>query len=375
MHKQRVFLLVLWFLDPDGSGKELTGGMERYCRDLALMYARDGYPVTIIQKGNVDFETDYSAGVSVVGIKSKLSFGGHFAYFRKIKEIVPTTAPVIFVSQDLCLGAHFDRAVAVNHGIWWHGDFNFVKKIVIRIHQWKMLDWLKGVVCVDTNYINWLHTEFSNRAAWRHKLTYICNYADTEIFVPVTSMKSASKSSVTIVFPRRMMGAKIGDEPRGGLMFLEALVLLKARRPDARFNVKMVGRGSLTEDLKRWCAAHGLAEEVEFFEAKFDEMPAVYQSADIVVIPSTGTEGTSLSAVESICSGATTVVTHIGGLANIVIDGLNGYVSSLTADSLSRSIERAIDEPLDGISSASALSKSRWEAQVRRCFDEKLGLS
>jgi len=51
-------------------------------------------------------------------------------------------------------------------------------------------------------------------------------------------------------------------------------------------------------------------------------MPEVYARADVVVVPSTAHEGTSLSAIEAIASGKPTIVTHIGGLGNIVIDNL-----------------------------------------------------
>ena len=72
-------------------------------------------------------------------------------------------------------------------------------------------------------------------------------------------------------------------------------------------------------------------------------MPMLYQSCDVVVIPSTGHEGTSLSAIEGIVSGKPTVVTHIGGLPNIAIDGLNAYVCDLSPTSLAGAIRKAIE--------------------------------
>lgn len=373
MAGQKIYLFVLWFLNPDGSGRELTGGMERYCRDLARLIRAAGNEVQIIQKSHVPFDIEYEAGINVTGIPAALTVKGHVTYYRQVRRMVPADAPVIYVSQDLCLGGYFRRAVAVNHGIWWHGDFSWKKKLLVRWHQRKMLDWLRAVICVDTNYINWLHAEFSGRKNWRHKLSYICNYADTRIFhAPEQSL--STREGVSIVFPRRMMGAVLEDEPRGGLLLLEAIREFKSRNPSVNFTVRMVGRGTLADQLRAWCKENDMESNVEFFEAGFDEMPAVYRNSDIVVIPSTGTEGTSLSAIEGMCSGATTVVSHIGGLANIVIDGFNGYVADLSVSSLCHAIERAVQNPIRFRQPIEALSKQRWDSQVRGFLKSHIGI-
>lgn len=375
MAEQKIYLFVLWFLAPDGSGKELTGGMERYCRDLARLMRKSGYSVTVIQKSHRSFEIEYEPGITVIGVETALTVRGHITYYMRVREMVSENAPVIYVSQDLCLGSYFKNAVAVNHGIWWHGDFSWKKKIMVRWHQRRMLDWLRAIICVDTNYINWLHAEFPNRVAWRHKLSYICNYADTEVFNASNRLPLDPKKRLSIVFPRRMMGAVLEDEPRGGLLLLEAMKRFKIRNSSVAFTLRMVGRGALTEQLRLWCQKNDLVQEVEFFEARFDDMPAVYRNADIVVVPSTGTEGTSLSAIEGMCSGATIVVSHIGGLANIVVDGLTGYISDLSIESLCAAIERAMLSPISFREPIVALSKHRWDLQILKFLQMHLELA
>lgn len=374
MAGQNVYLFVLWFLDPSGSGRELTGGMERYCRDLARLIRSFGYDVTILQKSYRSFEIQYEPGITVIGLPAALTVRGHVAYYKRVRQMVPKLAPVVYVSQDLCLGGYFENAVAVNHGVWWHGDFSWKKKMMIRWHQRKMLTWLRAIICVDTNYINWLHAEFPLRAMWRHKLSYICNYADTAVFHAANRCHVEKKRDLVIVFPRRMMGTVLEDEPRGGLLLLEAMKRFKQRNPSVAFRLRMVGRGALADKLRAWCEKNELGNDVEFFEASFDDMPAVYREADVVVVPSTGTEGTSLSAIEGMCSGATIVVSHIGGLANIVIDGLTGYISDLSTESLCVAIERAIGQPISFRGPIEALSKDRWDVQVGRFLQKNLGL-
>ena len=373
MQQQKIYLFVLWFLEPEGSGQELTGGMERYCRDLARLIRRGGRQVHIFQKSHVPFELEYEPGIVVTGVPSALNVRGHIDFYRAVVRLVARDSPVIYVSQDLCLGGHFSRAIAINHGVWWHGDFSSWKKLLIRWHQRRMLAWLRGIICVDTNYINWLHAEFSGRNAWRGKLSYVCNYADTDVFND-RNRPQRSIRKLSIVFPRRMMGDTLADEPRGGLLLLEAIKLFRQKNPNVDFVVKMVGRGTLANALSRWCLDNDLQNHVEFFEAGFDQMPEIYRHADVVVIPSTATEGTSLSAIEGVCSGATTIVTHIGGLGNIIIDGFNGYISNLSVESLCETIERALYYPISLDGPMYALSKHRWESEISKLLRIHIGI-
>jgi len=104
MEEQKIYLFVLWFLNTDGSGRELTGGMERYCRDLARLIKASGHKVHIVQKSKVPFEIDYEPGIQVTGVPAELTVKGHISYYRHVCRIVAKDAPVIYVSQDLCMG-------------------------------------------------------------------------------------------------------------------------------------------------------------------------------------------------------------------------------------------------------------------------------
>jgi glycosyltransferase involved in cell wall biosynthesis len=131
-----------------------------------------------------------------------------------------------------------------------------------------------------------------------------------------------------------------------------------------------VGRGSIEESLRAWARERGLEQAVEVFELPLDGMPEAYARADVVVVPSTASEGTSLSAVESMLCGRPTVVTHIGGLPNLVMDGVNGHVADVRPESLADAIIRASEERLldrhpDVYRAVrEAFCKSRWEADV-----------
>ena len=55
------------------------------------------------------------------------------------------------------------------------------------------------------------------------------------------------------------------------------------------------------------------------------DMASLYQSVDIAVIPTLGSEGTSLSCIEAMSCGLPVIATSVGGLNELIIDGYNGF--------------------------------------------------
>ncbi len=60
--------------------------------------------------------------------------------------------------------------------------------------------------------------------------------------------------------------------------------------------------------------------------------------ADISVVPTVWSEGTSLAAVEALCAGVPVVTTPVGGLANIVVPGFNGFITPPTGQAIAGAI-------------------------------------
>ena len=74
-------------------------------------------------------------------------------------------------------------------------------------------------------------------------------------------------------------------------------------------------------------------------------MPEVYRSADIVVIPSLASEGTSLTAVEAMAMGKCVLASDVGGLTNIIIDGYNGFLVTPSVDCFLEKLCFLIESP------------------------------
>jgi len=371
-------IVVLWLYDFDGS-KIFNTGLQRWCRDVALLAKEKGYKITIYQKATKHFKIEMSPGVKVIGIRCALSFRGNKSVSRWLDCNADPTEPFIFVSKEMYCSKKLLRTVGVDHGIWWDGDYPGYRKWINKRFQYRLVRSMRGIICVDTNYINWCHAELPNRVEWEGNLTYIPNYADEKRFglSKQTQDSSSEDGLLTILFPRRACGENLDRHIRGAGLLTKAVDILEQR--GVRTRVLFVGEGGLQGALKRWAIKQNMVDRVEIFSAAMDQMPSVYVRADVVVVPTLAREGTSLSAVEALISGKPTVVTHIGGLGNIVIPGFNGYVCDLTPESLANSILEAYRaNPLSNVSVLEAcrnsLGKKRWDRQVWSYIERKLEL-
>ncbi len=369
---ERFNIAVLRVYDYERS-QTLAGGMERWCRDVALLARDKGYDVTIYQKDSISFNRELTDGVRVVGVQCGPTWRSHLTFARWIEKNTDINDPFLFVSMELALTKMINRIAAIQHGICWEGDFPRYKKLINKYLQYKLINKLRGIICVDTNYINWCHAEYPNRVKWQHKLCYIPNYADPELFQAQPEPPKIDNLP-TILFPRRVFGSRTSSEgqrlerdSRGAGLLLNAVKILKQEGTHVR--VIFAGRGVLQNDIGQWAQKHEMEDRISIVDVPLDKMPELYTKSHVAVIPSLEREGTSLSAIEAIMSGVPTVVSHIGGLGNIVIDGVNGFICDLTPESLAINIRRALEVHRLPVGPTLAsfrdnLGKPRWENQV-----------
>jgi glycosyltransferase involved in cell wall biosynthesis len=112
---------------------------------------------------------------------------------------------------------------------------------------------------------------------------------------------------------------------RKGLQFLlPALATL--RDEGVPFVLQVVGDGPLRPQLEQQVAELALGEQVQFLGLRgHEELPALYQAADIFVLPSVS-EGMPNVVLEAIGCGLPVVGTDVPGMAELVTPGDNGYI-------------------------------------------------
>jgi glycosyltransferase involved in cell wall biosynthesis len=153
-------------------------------------------------------------------------------------------------------------------------------------------------------------------------------------------------------------------------IFLEAIKIVADEVPTV--SAVVVGAGELEADLKRQASDLGLDGIVTF--AGFQEdVPSWLQRSRLFVLTS-DSEGLSLALMEAMTCGLPAIVSDVGELSDIVVDGVNGFlVDSRAPSAFAKKMRRFLGgcEILEEFSAAASeaaakfelgQTKKRWEA-------------
>jgi len=336
------------------------GGGERYCISLSNLLKDLGFDVTIYQAGKKHFETSYY-GFKVVGIPVKEYYSEfHYGVCNDFYQISQEYDHVIYNLPEYSSGKMRPDSIMVCHGIWFDHN-NYHEPISFRSPKWfehlyKSFSNPRSIISVDTNSIN------VTRALWPElatKMHFIPNFVDTKQFSP--NFEKRNKEKLVILFPRR-------SQVNRGSRILEAI--LTAIPHDCSF--VWVGEGDAEDtELIQEIAKRDL--RLTYCTANFEEMPNIYQNADICVIPTIACEGTSFSCIESLSSGCATVSTNVGGLSDIIQPGVNGILVDPTPSGLASAINFLITNRREreklqqaGLISAKNFDIVRWRGRWKR---------
>lgn len=365
--KKKVAIVTPQFLEWSGE-RCIFGGGERYLAELAELLAGMGCQVDVFQPSNgLQWQKEYS-GFRVFGVGDG-GFDEDFflALNQHFYELTQDYDLHIYLSMDLTCPFVFPNSICVSHGVWWDST----ERPWWRSKKWydrlfAGLNKIDTLVSVDTNTINWLNAV---NPQIQCKKTYIPNYADLDIFKP-QEPSAEKKGTVKVLYPRRLVSG------RGWSVTKEVAKELLQERSDLTFS--FVGRG--LEQSERQMEL--LAEKnpgIEYRWYPMEDMHLAYQDADIVLIPSCYTEGTSFSLLEAMACGKPVIAGLVGGLTDLVIDGYNGLLIQVSEDTLKSAVLRLADNAelrremgQHALQVAQSFSKRFWEQRWKKVIMEHL---
>ena len=186
------------------------------------------------------------------------------------------------------------------------------------------------------------------------KITVIHHGIDTDAFHPNANPKNILQkypilNNRRIIFHPARMGMAKGCD-----VSIKAMRLVKERFPDAL--LVMAGTRNIIDwdqvqqkeiayfiDLVK---VFDLREHVFIDVYSIQEMPELYRLAEVCIYPSTMPEPFGLTMLEALSSEKPMIVTNAGGMPEIIMDDVNGYVIKVKDfETLASRIEHLLAEP------------------------------
>lgn len=295
----------------------ITGGAEAYVNDL----------INILQPAE---QMIYQLDTGIVannirpvwhlpeGIRRRSSDVWLYGLFlmRYIKELKHQDALIIHYGLYYPLLSWHSKSVVVSHGVEWIVPPNTISH---RIRKWAAKKAFKSacsLVANDSDFYRQMGLNIAPGEALFQEVApgrwFIPNCVDTDIFKPTVVMPEL-KDIKAILVPRNI-------HPRRGVhLAVRALPRILQAHPE----LKLVIAGQFVDHAYRTQIVHTI-DELKLHDSIIflgsvprQDMPLLYSSTLLTVVPSILGEGTSLAALESMACGTPTISTSIGGLADL----------------------------------------------------------
>ncbi|MBD3920675.1 glycosyltransferase family 4 protein [Paenibacillus sp. PR3] len=348
------------------------GGLERYIRELCgVIHAMGLRPVVHQLSYFEPFRTSFE-GTEVIG---------HTYELGKVSEAFESMAEeaegLLIYASCLWHPIRFKPgSIGICHGINWdHGSVLMSTKDGIAAAFRQAVQQLDRIVSVDSHFQTYARAtcEFDDR----DKITLLPNSVDTELYTPTSSANrnQPRKRGYRVIVPRRL------SYERGVITMMLAAERLLQTRGDLviEFAGELVDGTNIADAFRLWHESHPAKKRIEQRAYSMDEMRQAYAGADIAVIPTIFSEGTSLACLEAMSCGVPVVATDVGGLNDLVIDGLNGRRVPPNSDAIADAVDSLLnDKPLRrkfskfGRETALSFDISRWRKSWMEIIEQQL---
>lgn len=304
------------FLTP--TGNELSiGGIQTYLNELSIIVCDLGYNIVIHQRSDLYFDTIHDK-VRVIGYPIK---NNRHCQKRLIAEALKTinidTDLVIFGCETNAVRKLRCKTIGIQHGVFWDKPGNprgtklyriksFIKKTAHAYLTIKRINNVDHLVCVDYNFVNWYRAQVDYP---RINLFVNPNFCK----IPPIPFEKPS-DCINVIFARRFF------EYRGTRIFAEAIHRICIEYPYVK--VTLAGTGPDEEYLRNFLRG----KQYRFIKYNCSESMEIHKDQHISVIPTLGSEGTSLSLLEAMAASCAPICTNVGGMTNIVINRHNGLI-------------------------------------------------
>lgn len=343
-----------------------VGGIQTYLLNLCDVIQNNGASPVICQISDHDFETNY-ANIKIYGFVANENSLSK----KVVKKLNLSNEPLIFGSHELII-SYKGPSIAIQHGITWdtpvHPELSGLKNQLYIFQRARMgfrllkqISKVDHLVCVDYNFVNWYRTQVAHSDIG---MTVVPNFADSQ------SVIKKPVDSINIIFARRLFWY------RGTRLMLDIMDELLQEYSNIRITI--AGSGP---DESLFVSRYANNTRVEIIHYQSNESYKIHSDKHIAVVPTLGSEGTSLSLLEAMASHCAVVCTNVGGMTNIIVDGFNGLIINPDKQSLKYALKKLINNSELRMSIAErgfetvehgfslSLWKEKWSSIIKSTFN------
>jgi glycosyltransferase involved in cell wall biosynthesis len=369
------------------------GGLERYvhalCRTILAMGLR---PIVHQLSYYGAFDTIHE-GVQVRGFTYNMEQVG-----PAFEEMAAAAEGLVIYGSCIWHPIRYRPfSIGICHGISWdRHDMPLQDKQTIAATIQSAVNQLDRLVSVDSQFLTYCRSVCHYDDAGR--IILLPNAVNTELFTPVTcnagghgagvdsghgagvggnhgQLQQQEAAALRVLFPRRLSFER-GIVP---MMLAADCILNEFPAVVVEFAGELVDNTTLAIAFRAWHQTHPHKERIEQRTYSFEQVREAYRRADIAVIPTIFSEGTSLACLEAMSCGIPVISSNVGGLNDIVIDGLNGLLVAPRAAALIEAIRILLrDEPqrramgTAARQTALAFDERKWQAGWTAIIREQL---
>jgi len=266
-------------------------------------------------------------------------------YFRNRKKILNSGVDVLYVQMPECclpllLNNRDIPVIYHKHGsanpvekskfiygrnILFRKFFDIVIKLIYKKAQW--------IITIDRSTFQKVKKFRGN-----NRSSLLMNAVDMNKFSPNFFLRKKTRKhfgiledELVIIFVGRIEKAK------GPERILNCIPILNKGKQ--RFHIFFAGQGSYKSNLEKYVVNKNYSSKVTFLgHVSYDKLPKLYNMADVLALPSE-TEGVPMVILEALACGTPVVASNVGGIPDIVVNGINGMViDELSAENLTSAI-------------------------------------
>ena len=361
----------------DVESQELTiGGIQTYLQFLSeTIYKSYSIKPDIVQYSVETFKVEFDF-FNVIGIGVEAGKKNLYRYLKG--NYCPSSTLLIWGSDQYSVTNKLFKSIAIQHGIAFDlealeapvkrfivkSGFTWLYKFLQRSKARKLASGHNAVVCVDYNFPNWIRT-------YNSKLSD--NYTVIPNFTRIPDEPYPRRSQKNILIARRFV------RRRGIDIAIDIATSILNDREDVFFT--FAGNGP--EKRKIEILKNKYPDNIFIDSFSAGESLAYHKKFGLALIPSIGSEGTSLSLLEAMASGCVSIASSVGGMTNILIDDFNGYLVPPTANAFTEKLLSLLDddELAERISSSAFLtvkggfSQEAWQIKWRNLLDKFIASS